>query len=89
LSKANAPDTPAPKNAPALRKPVCGGYAQTMPDLDHEETTYPLVADARNFYKVEKWTATERRLIASFMLATVLAGPVQSSVRSSTGRGST
>jgi hypothetical protein len=22
----------------------------------HEETTDPLVADARNFYKVEKWT---------------------------------
>ena len=56
MSKANAPDTPAPKNAPALRKPVCGGYAQTMPHLDHEETTDPLVADARNFYEVEKWT---------------------------------
>jgi hypothetical protein len=27
-----------------------------MPDPDHEETTDPLVADARNFYKVEKWT---------------------------------
>ena len=26
-------------------------------DLDfHEETTDPLVADLRNFYKVEKWT---------------------------------
>jgi hypothetical protein len=24
--------------------------------LSHEETTDPLVADARNFYKVEKWT---------------------------------
>ena len=23
---------------------------------DHEETTDPLVADGRNFYKVEKWT---------------------------------
>ena len=32
------------------------GYAQAMPDPDHEETTDPLVADARNFYKVEKWT---------------------------------
>jgi hypothetical protein len=27
-----------------------------MPDPDHEETTDPLVADVRNFYKVEKWT---------------------------------
>jgi hypothetical protein len=26
-------------------------------DIDfHEETTDPLVADSRNFYKVEKWT---------------------------------
>jgi hypothetical protein len=69
------------------------GYAEAMPDEDdifHEETTDPLVADARNFYKVESGRATERRLIASFMLATVLAGPVQcSSVRSRTGRGST
>jgi hypothetical protein len=27
-----------------------------MPDPEHEETADPLVADARNFYKVEKWT---------------------------------
>jgi hypothetical protein len=35
------------------------GYAQAMPnedDISHEETTDPLVADARNFYKVENWT---------------------------------
>ncbi len=37
------------------------GYAWRMPgspthDAFHEETTDPLVADARNFYKVEKWT---------------------------------
>jgi hypothetical protein len=25
-------------------------------DWSHEETDDPLVADARNFYKVEKWT---------------------------------
>jgi hypothetical protein len=25
-------------------------------DASHEETTDPLVADARDFYKVEKWT---------------------------------
>ncbi len=34
-------------------------YAATMPnegDISHEETIHPLVADARNFYKVEKWT---------------------------------
>jgi hypothetical protein len=27
-----------------------------VPDSDHEDTTDPLVADVRNFYKVEKWT---------------------------------
>ncbi len=35
------------------------GYAEAMPnedDISHEETTDPLVADARNFYKVEQWT---------------------------------
>ena len=40
-------------------KAVCVGYAQAMPnedDISHEETSDPLVADARNFYKVEKWT---------------------------------
>ena len=26
-------------------------------DWSHEETTDPLYADERNFYKVEKWTA--------------------------------
>jgi len=34
------------------------GYAQAMPNdeaISHEKTTDPLVADARNFYKVEKW----------------------------------
>ena len=37
-------------------------YHRAMPDpkpddVDfHEETTDPLVADLRNFYKVEKWT---------------------------------
>ena len=32
------------------------GYAHDMPDSHHEETTDPLVADVRHFYKVEKWT---------------------------------
>jgi hypothetical protein len=37
------------------------GLAGGMPDSPtdaafHEETTDPLVADARNFYEVEKWT---------------------------------
>ena len=35
------------------------GYTATMPneeDISLEETTDTLVADARNFYKVEKWT---------------------------------
>jgi hypothetical protein len=39
-----------------------------MPDPDHEETTDPLVADVRNFYKVEKWT---RESIACFMPAII------------------
>ena len=45
------------KNAPP--ESLCVGYAQAMPnedDISHEETSDPLVADARNFYKVEKWT---------------------------------
>jgi hypothetical protein len=28
----------------------------------HEETTDPLVADARDFYKVEKWTSDETKV---------------------------
>jgi hypothetical protein len=35
---------------------VGGGCAQNTPDLDHEDTTDPLVVDVRNLYKVEKWT---------------------------------
>ena len=32
-------------------------------DVDfHEETTDPLVADLRNFYKVEKWTRDGTKL---------------------------
>jgi hypothetical protein len=37
------------------------GYAEAMPnedDISHEETTDPLVANARNFYKMEKDAAT-------------------------------
>jgi hypothetical protein len=33
-----------------------GWQATTMTDWSDEETTDPLVADVRNFYKVEKWT---------------------------------
>ncbi len=39
-------------------------YAATMPnegDISHEETIDPLVADARNFYKVERWTREDAR----------------------------
>ena len=38
---------------------VYASYAEAMPnegDISHEEAIDPLVADARNFYKVEKWT---------------------------------
>ena len=69
------------------------GYAEAMPnqeDFFHEETIDPLVAAPAISTRWKSGRATERRLIASFMLATVLAGPVQcSSVRSSTGCGST
>jgi hypothetical protein len=47
-------------------KAVCVGYAQAMPnedDISHEETSDPLVADARNFYKVEKWTGQVYELL--------------------------
>ena len=48
-------------NAPASPGSRLWGYARGMPDSPtddafHEETTDPLVADARNFYEVEKWT---------------------------------
>ena len=37
-----------------------------MPDPDHEETTDPLVADVRNFYKVEKWTRDNTKVDSLF-----------------------
>ena len=49
------------------------GYVGAMPnedDISHEETTDPLVANAHNFYNVEKWTARRHEeLIASFTQA--------------------
>ena len=59
-------------------------------DVDfHEETTDPLVADARNFYKVEKWTRDGRKVDSLPMPATVLVGRAQCSSKPlSIGRGS-
>ena len=72
-------------------KAVCVGYAQAMPnedDISHEETSDPLVADARNFYKVEKWTRDGTQ-VDSLLYAANSLGREYSSVRSSTDRGST
>ena len=35
----------------------------SMSDWSDEETDDPLVADARNFYKVEKWTGDGLRVV--------------------------
>jgi hypothetical protein len=54
---------------------------------DDEETDDPLVADVRNFYKVEKWTRDG--LIACCMPAIILARRgTYSPTPSSTGHGS-
>jgi hypothetical protein len=46
---------------------------EPRPDDVHEETTDPLVADTRNFYKLEKWTRdgtkVDRMLYAGNSLA--------------------
>ena len=39
--------------------PNCEGG---MNDWSHEETNEPLIADARNYYKVEKWTMDGSRI---------------------------
>jgi hypothetical protein len=52
-------------------------------------TTDPLVADVRNFYKVEKWTRDGTKVDSLLYAATVLGGPARcSSEPSNTGRGS-
>ena len=38
-------------------------YNHSMSDWSDEETDDPLVADARNFYKVEKWTGDGLRVV--------------------------
>ena len=54
---------PAPKNI-KLRRAGAGGRRvldDMTDDWSDEETEDPLVADTRNFSKVEKWTPTARR----------------------------
>ena len=36
------------------------GNKRTVVDWSHEETDNPLLADDRNFYKVEKWSRDEQ-----------------------------
>jgi hypothetical protein len=59
-------------------------------DVDfHEETTDPLVADLRNFYKVEKWTRDETKIDSLLYAGNSPAGPARClSKPSSIGRGS-
>lgn len=77
----------------ARPKPRLWDYARGISDSPtddafHEETTDPLVADARNFYKVEKWTRDGTQ-VDSLLYAANSLGREYSSVRSSTDRGST
>jgi hypothetical protein len=52
----------------------------------HEETTDPLVADVRNFYKVEKWTRDGTKVDSLLCAGNNLGGPAQCSrVRSNIG----
>jgi hypothetical protein len=60
-----------------------------MSDQPDEETDEPLIANDRNYFKVEKWTKDAARSIACFMLATVFFGLSPCLKRqSSTGSGS-
>jgi hypothetical protein len=47
-------------------------HAMSMSDWSDEETNDPLVADVRNFYKVEKWTRDGTKVDRLPMPATVL-----------------
>ena len=42
----------------------------SMSDWSNEETDDPLVADARNFYKVEKWTGDGLRVVDPLIVPT-------------------
>jgi hypothetical protein len=78
----------AKKSARATARKVDGLLLPSTDDAFHEETTDPLVADARNFYKVEKWTRDGTQ-VDSLLYAANSLGREYSSVRSSTDRGST
>jgi hypothetical protein len=59
-------------------------------DVDfHEETTDPLVADLRNFYKVERWTRDGTKVDSLLYAGNSLGRPDRCwSKPSSIGRGS-
>ena len=59
-------------------------------DVDfHEETTDPLVADLRNFYKVEKWTRDGKKVDSLLYAGNTLGRAARClSTPSSIGRGS-
>ena len=42
--------------------PASRGKISTVAKWSDEETDEPLIADHRNFYKVEKWTKDEQRI---------------------------
>ena len=67
------------------------GYAGAMPneDISHEETIDPLVADARNFYKVEKWTPDGMKVDSLHAGNSLGRARLVFEGRSSTGRVST
>ena len=47
---------PPPASKVGLLDPPISLVQHTMSDWSNKETNDPLVADLRNFYKVEKWT---------------------------------
>ena len=54
-----------------------------MSKSSDEETSDPVIADDRNFYKVEKWTKDGAKVVACFTQATTLKERVSCSSRPS------
>jgi hypothetical protein len=45
-----------------------------MPNSPDEETDEPLIANDRNYYKVEKWTKDGSKVLFQFALLLVIPG---------------
>jgi hypothetical protein len=82
-----------PSSRMALLRTSKKSYAEAMPnegDISHEEAIDPLVADARNFYKVGKWARDGTKVDGLLYAGNSLGRAVGcSSVRSSIDHGCT